>query len=80
MTKTQLITVDGTVIDDLSNCKYKVMLSNGNSIIVYIAGKLRKNNIRILVGDSVTVEVSPYDLNNGRIIYREKQIQQDEDK
>lgn len=72
MAKTQLITVDGTITDDLSNCKYKVTLENGKVVNAYIAGKLRKNNIRLLVGDRVTIELSPYDLDNGRITYRKK--------
>lgn len=70
MAKIPLITVDGTIIDDLSNCKYKVMLDNGKVVNSYIAGKMRKNNIRVMVGDRVTIELSPYDLNNGRIVYR----------
>lgn len=70
--KTQLITVEGIVTTDLSNCKYIVSLDNGKDITAYIAGKLRKNNIRILVGDRVVIELSPYDLNNGRITYRKK--------
>lgn len=72
--KTQLITVEGTVVEDLSNCKYKVELDNGTEITAYIAGKLRKNNIRIIVGDKVELELSPYDLYNGRITYRKKII------
>lgn len=64
--------VDGTVIEDLSNCKYKVLLDNGNEVKAYIGGKLRKNNIRIIVGDRVSIELSPYDLYNGRITYRKK--------
>lgn len=79
MAKTQLITVDGTIIDDLSNCKYKVMLDNGKVVNSYIAGKLRKNNIRVMVGDRVTIELSPYDLDNGRIVYRKKITVPDED-
>ena len=79
MGKTQLITVDGTITDDLSNCKYKAVLDNGKEITAYIAGKLRKNNIRILVGDRVTIELSPYDLDNGRISYRKKVTMPDED-
>lgn len=70
MAKIPLITVDGTIIDDLCNCKYKVMLDNGKVVNSYIAGKMRKNNIRVMVGDRVTIELSPYDLNNGRIVYR----------
>lgn len=79
MAKTQLITVDGTITDDLSNCKYKVMLDNGKIVYSYIAGKLRKNNIRVMVGDRVTIELSPYDLDNGRIVYRKKITVPDED-
>lgn len=79
MAKTQLITVDGIITDDLSNCKYKVMLDNGKVVNSYIAGKLRKNNIRVMVGDRVTIELCPYDLDNGRIVYRKKIIVPNED-
>ena len=79
MAKTQLITVDGTITDDLSNCKYKVMLDNGKIVNSYIAGKLRKHNIHVMVGDRVTIELSPYDLDNGRIVYRKKITVPDED-
>ncbi len=72
MPKTQLIMVDGIITEDLSNCKYRVTLENGKTVTAYIAGKLRKNNIRVMVGDSVTLELSPYDLDNGRITYRKK--------
>jgi len=77
--KTQLITVEGTIVMDLSNCKYTVLLDNGKEVTAYIAGKLRKNNIRILVGDRVVLELSPYDLNNGRITYRKKVEMPNED-
>lgn len=76
--KTQLIKVDGVITDDLSNCKYKVVLDNGKELIAYVSGKMRKNNIRVMVGDAVSVEISPYDLDNGRIIYRKK-VTQNED-
>ena len=76
--KTQLIKVDGVITDDLSNCKYKVVLDNGKELIAYVSGKMRKNNIRVMVGDSVTIEISPYDLDNGRIVYRKK-VMQNED-
>lgn len=79
MAKTQLITVDGTITDDLSNCKYKVMLDNGKVVNSYIAGKMRKHNIRVMVGDRVTIELSPYDLDYGRIVYRKKITVPDED-
>lgn len=70
--KQENIKVEGTIVEDLSNCKYKVVMDNGKEVNAYIAGKLRKNNIRVLVGDKVTIELSPYDLDNGRIIYRQK--------
>lgn len=73
--KQQNITVTGVITDDLSNCKYKVTLENGKEVKAYLAGKLRKNNIRVLIGDTVTLELNSYDLNNGRIIYRKKVIQ-----
>jgi len=78
MPKTQLIMVDGIITEDLSNCKYRVTLENGKTVTAYIAGKLRKNNIRVMVGDSVTLELSPYDLDNGRITYRKKIIMPNE--
>jgi len=77
MAKTQLIKMDGVITDDLSNCKYKVVLDNGKELIAYVSGKMRKNNIRVMPGDSVTIEISPYDLDNGRIVYRKK-VTQDE--
>lgn len=70
MGKGNLISMEGTVIEDLSNNKYKVELDNGFVVTAYIGGKIRINNIRIMVGDIVTVEISPYDVANGRIVYR----------
>jgi translation initiation factor IF-1 len=70
MGKGNLISMEGTVIEDLSNNKYKVELDNGFVVTAYIGGKIRINNIRIMVGDIVTVEISPYDVTNGRIVYR----------
>lgn len=70
MGKGNLISTEGTVIEDLSNNKYKVELDNGFIVTAYIGGKIRINNIRIMVGDIVTVEISPYDVTNGRIVYR----------
>lgn len=64
--------VQGKVTEALANAMFRVELDNGHTIIAHAAGKLRKNFIRILPGDSVTVEVSPYDLNKGRITYRLK--------
>lgn len=65
----ELIEVDGTVIEALPNAVFKVDI-NGNHILAYINGKIRKNNIRISIGDTVKLEISPYDLSKGRIIYR----------
>ena len=70
MGKGNLISMEGTVIEDLSNNKYKVELDNGFIVTAYIGGKIRINNIRIIVGDIVKVEISPYDVTNGRIVYR----------
>ncbi len=70
MGKGNLISMEGTVIEDLSNNKYKVELDNGFIVTAYIGGKIRINNIRIMVGDIVNVEISPYDVTNGRIVYR----------
>ena len=72
--KTQLIKTDGVITEDLSNCKYRVVLDNGKELVAYVSGKMRKNNIRVMPGDEVTVEISPYDLDNGRIVYRKKVV------
>lgn len=70
MGKGNLISMEGTIIEDLSNNKYKVELDNGLVVTAYIGGKIRINNIRVMVGDIVKVEISPYDVTNGRIVYR----------
>ena len=72
MAKEDIIEVEGTVVDALPNTNFKVKLENGHIILAHISGKLRMNYIRILPGDKVTVELSPYDLNRGRITYRFK--------
>lgn len=72
--KQGLIRAEGVVTNDLSNGKYKVALDNGHEVVAYLGGKIRNNNIRILVGDEVTVEMSMYDLSNGRIVYRKKVV------
>ncbi len=72
MAKDGLIEFEGTVIEILPNTKFIVELSNGFKITAYISGKLRFNNIRILLGDRVTVEMSPNDLTKGRITWRGK--------
>ena len=72
MSKDDVIEAEGKVVEALPNATFKVQLSNGHTITAYISGKLRMNYIRILQGDKVTVELSPYDLNNGRITWRSK--------
>ncbi|MBN1399362.1 MAG: translation initiation factor IF-1 [Anaerolineae bacterium] len=69
----QKITVEGTVIEALPNTQFRVELDNGHVVLAYISGKMRKYYIRILLGDRVRVELSPYDLTRGRIVYRFKQ-------
>ncbi len=72
MAKEEAIEVMGKVIEALPNTTFKVELENGHVVLAHISGKLRMNYIRILPGDSVTLEISPYDLNRGRIIWRDK--------
>lgn len=72
MAKEDVIEVEGTVVEALPGTIFKVELTNGHVIQAHISGKLRMNYIRILVGDKVTVEMSPYDLTKGRIIWRTK--------
>ena len=68
--KDDVIEFEGEVVDTLPNTLFKVRLENGHEIIAHISGKMRKNYIRILTGDKVKVEMTPYDLSNGRITYR----------
>jgi len=72
MAKQSAIEQDGTIIEALSNAMFRVELENGHQILAHISGKLRMNFIRILPGDKVTIELSPYDLSKGRIIWRDK--------
>lgn len=72
MAKDDAIEVEGKVVETLPNTTFKVELKNGHVIDAHISGKLRMNFIRILVGDKVTVEMSPYDLTKGRITWRSK--------
>lgn len=72
MSKQDVIEFEGTVIEALPNTVFKVELENGHVIMAHISGKLRMNYIKILPGDHVTVEMSPYDLTKGRIIWRSK--------
>jgi len=66
------IKVDGVITETLPNAMFKVALENGHNILAHVSGKMRMNFIKILVGDKVTVELSPYDLTKGRITYRYK--------
>jgi len=72
MAKEDLIQVEGTVLEPLPNAMFSVQLTTGQKILAHISGKMRMNYIRILPGDKVTVELSPYDLTRGRITYRAK--------
>ena len=72
MAKEEGVQVEGTVIEPLPNAMFRVELENGHKVLAHISGKMRMNFIKILPGDKVTVELSPYDLNRGRIVYRYK--------
>ncbi len=70
MAKQDVIEVEAVVIENLPGAKFKVQLENGHEVLAHVSGKIRMNYIRILPGDKVTVELSPYDLTRGRITYR----------
>ncbi len=72
MAKEDLIEFNGTVIELLPNAMFRVRLENDHVILAHTSGKMRKNRIRVLVGDKVTVEMTPYDLTKGRITFRQK--------
>lgn len=72
MAKQDMIEIDGIVVDTLPNAAFKVKLENGHEILAHVSGKIRMHHIRILPGDRVTVEISPYDLTRGRITFRRK--------
>jgi translation initiation factor IF-1 len=72
MTKEELIEVEGVIKEALPNAMFRVELENGHIVLAHISGKIRKHFIRILPGDTVKVELSPYDLSRGRITYRNK--------
>ena len=72
MSKEDVIEIEGVVVEKLPNAMFKVELENGHQVLAHISGKLRKNFIRILPGDKVKVEMSPYDLTKGRIAFRYK--------
>ena len=71
MAKEALLEMQGVVAEVLPDSRFLVSLENGHSLIAYTAGKMRKNHIRIIAGDKVTLELSPYDLSNGRITFRQ---------
>jgi translation initiation factor IF-1 len=70
MSKEESIEMEGTITENLPNTMFRVKLENGHIVTAHICGKMRKNYIRLLTGDAVTVELTPYDLNKGRITYR----------
>ncbi len=72
MAKEEAIQMEGTVTETLPNTMFRVELENGHMVIAHISGKMRKHYIRIMTGDAVTVELTPYDLEKGRIVYRAK--------
>ena len=72
MSKQDVIEVEGTVVEALPNAMFQVKLENGHIVLAHVSGKIRMNFIKILPGDRVTVELTPYDLNKGRITYRFK--------
>ena len=72
MSKDDIIKMSGSVIDVLPNAMFRVELENNHIVLATLAGRLRQNNIRILLGDRVDIEMSPYDISRGRIVYRNK--------
>jgi translation initiation factor IF-1 len=70
--KKKLVDISGIITQNLSNGKFQVKLENGVQVIAHLSGKIRQNRIKIVVGDKVTVELSPYDLTKGRIVYRQR--------
>ena len=76
MSKDDVIEVEGVVVEALRNAEFRVKLTNNHEVIAYVSGKLRIHSIRILPGDAVKLEMSPYDLTKGRIVWRTKGVQQ----
>jgi len=72
MAKEEVIEVEGTVTETLPNAMFRVVLENGHKVLAHVSGKMRMHFIKILPGDKVTIELSPYDLTRGRITYRAK--------
>ena len=77
MAKEEAIEMEGTVIENLPNTHFRVQLENGHTVIAHISGRMRKNYIRILMGDRVTVQLTPYDLTKGRITFRNRDASKD---
>ncbi|MCH5151948.1 MAG: translation initiation factor IF-1 [Clostridiales bacterium] len=75
MSKDDVIEVEGVVVEALRNAEFRVRLTNNHEVIAYVSGKLRIHSIRILPGDAVKLEMSPYDLTKGRIVWRTKGVQ-----
>jgi len=76
MAKEEAIEMEGTVIENLPNTHFRVQLENGHMVIAHISGRMRKNYIRILMGDRVTVQLTPYDLTKGRITFRNREAKE----
>ena len=74
MAKEEAIEVEGTIVESLPNAMFRVELDNGHKVLAHISGKMRMHFIKILPGDRVTLQFSPYDLNRGRITHRKKQV------
>jgi translation initiation factor IF-1 len=72
MASEETITLEGKIVDTLPNAMFRVELENGHTVLAYLSGKMRKYYIRVLLGDKVRVEMSPYDLTRGRITYRHR--------
>src|SRR5262245_28980833 len=72
MTKEELIQFEGVVVEILPDARYRVQLDAGYDVVAYTAGKMKKNRIKTLAGDRVTIEMSPYDLHKGRVVFRHK--------
>jgi translation initiation factor IF-1 len=77
MAKEELIQFEGLVLEILPDARFRVRLENGHEIIAYTAGKMKKNRIKTLAGDRVTVEMSPYDLEKGRLVFRHREVRAD---
>lgn len=72
MSKEDVIQFQGTITEVLPNAMFRVQLENGHTILAHTSGRMRKNRIRVLMGDQVTVEMTPYDLTKGRVVFRQK--------